>query len=260
MSTTKITLSGTKKTMLYTLYFRAIDARSPRPLVADDWAASVLDRLNVNRLSLVGRSSDRFIGLLRARRIDGWTRDFLAEHPTAVVLHLGCGLDSRAFRLPVPPEVQWYDVDFPEIIELRERFYPDRTNYRQIASSVTEPEWLDEIPSDRPTLIIAEGLLMYLSESDVHRLLASVTERFPGGELIFDGMGRVLARLSKMFGWTLDDPAELERRHPRLRRVDHIDISADYRLIQERWYRNLVGLLRRIPAVRKALHLLRFRF
>ena len=93
-----------------------------------------------------------------ARRVG---RRFSDRHPDAVVLHLGCGLDSRVFRLDPPATVQWFDVDQPDVIELRRKLYSDRDGYQMIASSVTDPAWLESIPADRPVLVVAEGLLMY---------------------------------------------------------------------------------------------------
>src|SRR5690242_12400325 len=118
-------LGGVEKTLLYTLYFRALDQRSSAPIVGDTWAAGVLERIPSDqrgglRTAKLG-ASGRFPPLLRARRLDDWTRDFLARHPDAAVLQLGCGLDSRAFRLDVPATARWYDLDFPAVIELRRR-------------------------------------------------------------------------------------------------------------------------------------------
>jgi O-methyltransferase involved in polyketide biosynthesis len=63
------------------------------------------------------------------------------------VLHLGCGLDSRVFRIDPLATVHWYDIDFPDVIELRRRLYPERHDYTLIPASVTEAGWLDAISS-----------------------------------------------------------------------------------------------------------------
>lgn len=140
-NTEKSQLGGVKQTLLNTLYYRALDQRSKAPIVGDTWAADVLDRIKAdNRKGLwtakLG-ASGRFPPLLRARRLDDWTREFLASHPDASVLHLGCGLDSRAFRLDVPERTRWYDLDFPDVIELRRRLYPERAGYRLLSATVT---------------------------------------------------------------------------------------------------------------------------
>lgn len=108
---------------------------------------------------------------LRATQLDDWSADFLGRHPNAVVLHLGCGMDTRAFRLHPPQDVRWFDVDQPNVIELRRKLYNDRHGCRMVGSSVTDAGWLDETPTDRPALIVAEGLFMYLHEPEVRTLL-----------------------------------------------------------------------------------------
>ena len=101
---------------------------------------------------------------MRAKAFDDWTSPFIDRHPDAIVLHLGCGLDSRVFRVDPPAAVSWFDVDLPEVIELRRRLYPARDDgYRLIGASVTDLGWLREMPRDRPAMVVAEGLMPYLA-------------------------------------------------------------------------------------------------
>ncbi|WP_241564411.1 class I SAM-dependent methyltransferase [Nonomuraea polychroma] len=189
---------------------------------------------------------------LRARFIDRWAAEFLATHPDATVLHLGCGLDTRFHRLAPPPTVRWYDVDYPEVVELRGRLFPERPGYTMIGSSVTELTWLDQVPADRPVLVVAEGLLYYcaygrapngpvlvtqaaasgaysplLDPNEAPALLRAIVERFPGGQFVFDAMNRRGLRMQKLnrpvqkakatLHWSVEGPADLEALHPRLR-------------------------------------------
>ncbi len=128
--------------------------------------------------------ANQYLVVLRAKQLDDWCADFLGRHPEAVVLHLGCGLDGRAFRLEVPESVRWFDIDQPSVIELRPQLYNDTERYRMIGCSVTDPLWLPQIPTGYPTLVVAEGLLMYLTESEVRQLLARLTDRFDSGEML----------------------------------------------------------------------------
>jgi methyltransferase (TIGR00027 family) len=263
-NTEKNQLSGVKETLLYTLYYRAVDQRSKVPIVGDTWAAEVLDQVTADnrkglRTAKLGVSG-RFPPLLRARRLDDWAREFLADHPDACVLHLGCGLDSRAFRLDVPETVRWYDLDFPDVIELRRRLYPERAGYRLLATSAEDQGWLDEIPADRPTLVVAEGVLPYLTETDVRQLLVRLTDRFPSGEMIFDGVAGPTARMTKLFQWSLGDPGELERWNPRLTLVDVVPVVSDFGRIHNRGYRTLFRVLTKFQAMRDSMRLLRYRF
>ena len=176
------------------------------------------------------------------------------------MLHLGCGLDSRAFRLDVPESVQWSDLDFPDVIELRRGLYPERAGYQLLASSVTDPDWLQEIPVDRPTLVVAEGVLPYLTEAEVRQLLVRLIDRLPGGELIFDGVAGPTAHMTKLFQWRLGEPYEIERWNPRLTVLDVVPVVADFERIPSRVYRANFRLMNKIEAMRRAMRLVRCRF
>jgi O-methyltransferase involved in polyketide biosynthesis len=227
MSPEKVDLTGEKATLLATLYGRALDARSPRPILGDELAAEVIGRIDhdFTKTGISARTAPAVA--LRARFIDGWAGEFLAAHPGATVLHLGCGLDTRFHRLAPPPAVRWYDVDYPEVIELRRRLFPERPGYAAIGSSVTELAWLDRVPGDRPVLVVAEGLLYYLDPAEGRALLRAIVDRFPGGEFVFDAMNRRgigMQRLNRpvqkagaTLRWSIEGPGDLLSIHPRLR-------------------------------------------
>ena len=251
MTTAKVDFSSVgwgsvEWTNLVTLYLRAYESRSPHPVLGDHTAAEAVDRIDydfkrIHRTSLP--ANNRYLVALRAKQLDDWCVDFLARHPDAVVLHLGCGLDGRAFRLAPPPSVLWFDVDQPAVIELRRRLYDDIDGYRMIGSSVTDPQWLDYIPTGRPTLVVAEGLLMYLHESEVRQLLGRLTDRFDSGELQFDTLSRLAPLLSKVLTkgiikWGIRDVRELETWNPRLRFLEQTPVLAGYPKIEStplRW-------------------------
>jgi O-methyltransferase involved in polyketide biosynthesis len=227
-------------TNLVTLYLRAYESRSRRPILGDHIAAEAVDRIDydfkrIHRTSLP--ASNQYLVALRAKQLDDWCAAFLARHPDAVVLHLGCGLDGRGFRLAPPPSVLWFDLDQPAVIELRRRLYDDTDSYRMIGSSVTDPQWLDHIPTGRPTLVVAEGLLMYLQESEVRQLLERLTDRFDSGELLFDTLSALAPRLSKVLTrgiitWGIRDARDIETWNPRLRFLEQTSMLAGYRKIE----------------------------
>ncbi len=194
---TKVSLRGVPETLMVTLLARAEDAASPQPILHDDWARRVLERLDY-ALPPEGSGKGGFYTalFLRAALLDAWATEFLSANPEATVLHLGCGLDSRALRLAWGPRVRWIDVDLPEVVELRQEVYlAPAGDYRLIAASVTDDAWLDDIPADRPTLIIMEGLLPYLEPDQARRLVGRLCTRFPGGRIMFDVVGWLYIRL-----------------------------------------------------------------
>jgi methyltransferase (TIGR00027 family) len=221
-------------TNLCTLYLRAYESRSPAPILGDMAAAEAVDRIEYDwaRMRRAMRpGSNQYLVAMRAKQFDDWSGDFLRRHPNAVVLHLGCGIDTRAFRLHPPGTVQWFDIDQPNVIALRRKLYDDRDGYRMIGSSVTDEAWLDEIPTDRPMLMVAEGLVMYLTEPQVRTLLQRIMDRFGSGELIFDTASPMGPRLSKVLTkgitkWGIRDAREIEEWNPRLRFLEKSFVGA----------------------------------
>jgi O-methyltransferase involved in polyketide biosynthesis len=186
MLSEKINLTKEKETMLITLYGRALQSRSKHPILRDTWAEEAVQRVDYDFAKFkVGRRA-ALLFACRATQLDLWTTSFLAEHPDATVLHLGCGLDSRVYRIVPPPTVRWFDLDYPEVIALRRQLYSERAGYSMIGSSLADLSWLDEVPGDRPAMIVAEGVTMYLTEQIMQALLQALTNHFPSGQLAFD--------------------------------------------------------------------------
>lgn len=230
MAREKVSLTGSQETLLITLSGRAMDNRSPRSILHDEESDEALRSIDYDtaRLTRIGRAGARQIAA-RAKEFDRWVARFLDARPECVVLHLGCGLDTRGHRLDPPPTVRWYDVDLPDVIELRRRLYPTSEGQHDIAASATDPHLLDEIPGDRPVLLVAEGLTPYLGTADGIAMLRRVVDHFPGGEMLFDGYNRLgvaWLRLALRIGpykasgahveWAIDDPRDLERAVPGL--------------------------------------------
>lgn len=232
MQTETVALTQEKETLLITLWAKAGESLLSDSLLKDRFAAEAATRIDYDFARLkVDR--DLMVGLaMRAHTLDGWTRDFLGCHDDALVLHLGCGLDSRVFRIDPPANVSWYDLDYPEVIALRHKLYPPRADYRLIGSSVTERGWLDAVPQDRPAMIVAEGLLPYLPEEEVPLLLERLVRHCRSGEIVFDAyspLGLKLIALQPsikatgaVLHWSLDDSAELERQVPGLELVTEL--------------------------------------
>jgi O-methyltransferase involved in polyketide biosynthesis len=250
-------------TLLGTLYLRAWESRAERSILRDHWAAEAVDRIDYDFAKLKKRlrpESNQFLVALRASQLDEWSAAFLARHPDATVLQLGCGLDSRMLRLDPPAPARWFDVDLPKVIEIRRRIYAEHDRYQMIGASVTDLDWLDKVPADRPMLITAEGLLMYLAEDEVRGLLQRLTDHFGSGELIFDGVAPWLTRLVGHAHWGIRNGREIERWNPRLRCVEQLPFTTHYAKIPIRRYRALYRLGNAIPGWRNMFREYRFTF
>jgi O-methyltransferase involved in polyketide biosynthesis len=140
-----------------------------------------------------------------------------------------------------------------------------------IASSVTAPEWLERIPANRTVLIVAEGLTMYLAETDGVALLRRVTERFPAGEMIFDAVLPWGVRDSKYsgfhkttgvtFDWSIANPAKLEHQVPGLTFLEERSLFHTPDLAKMPLGDRLVAhVMNSTKVLRNALKLLHYRF
>ena len=77
-----------------------------------------------------GKSKSKWLAYnmaMRARVFDNWTEEMLRANKDALVLHIGCGLDSRCLRVK-EPYLNWIDADFPEVLSLRKKYYEEKTN------------------------------------------------------------------------------------------------------------------------------------
>ena len=213
----KISLSPEQETLLIPLYAKA---QPGNPLFFDPKARDILDRVDYDFTRLHVPYKTVVLICQRTKKLDAVAKAFLAKRANGVVLHLGCGLDSRFWRVD-NGQVEWYDLDMSPVIDLRQQFYTEHERYHLIASSVTDLDWVNAVVAvDRSVLIVGEGLLMYLDEADVKRLFLRLRECFPGCQLIADVFSRMTARPATKhparrqtggsLGWGIDDPHEVE--------------------------------------------------
>lgn len=184
-------LSPLEQTALLTEYARALDSRWERPILGDSLADRVVGEIDYDFAGLGVSASVVCQTALRAKMLDQRVRAFTAEHPDAVVVDLGAGLDSGPARVRPPETVDWYSVDLPGVIDLRERALPVGQRWHSVAASVADHDWPSSIPGDRPTMVIADGLFAFLSEAVIVSTFRRITEHFASGELAFNDYGRI---------------------------------------------------------------------
>ena len=191
----EIALGDVAATSLITLYCHAIETHSDNPILSDPKSVEITNLLSPI-LAKSGNPLDRTLAegtlnpilvvhiAIRARQYDQYVRDFLERFPDGVVVNVGCGLDSRFLRTD-NRRVHFYDLDLPDVITLKKRFFPETGRYHLIASSVLDDAWMSVVSvHPGPFLFLAEGVFMYLEGEDVRSLVLRLRERFPGAELV----------------------------------------------------------------------------
>ena len=219
MSKQKITLTQEKETLLIPLYSKALEAQRTTPILVDPKAQEILQDIDYDFAKLEVPRQTLVTLAMRAKKLDEYVCAYLAHSFKGLVLHLGCGLDSRVLRTQ-GEKANWYDLDYPDVIELRRHFYTESAHYHMLASSVTNLSWLDQVKESGPACIVAEGLLMYLHEEEVKRLFLILQQRWPGSEFCFDAYSSLTVKGAKNHPslkktgahlyWGIDDPKAIE--------------------------------------------------
>ena len=217
-------LNEVSQTLLIPLYFRALESQRPDALVRDPRAVELAGQLNCDFTEIQKMQKDQVNFLLRMREFDRLARAFLAEHPAGVIVDLGCGLDTRFERVD-NGQCCWYGLDLPEVIELRKELLDETPRSHFIGCSVLDFSWMDLLSSQagKPLLFLAEGVLVYLEEADVRRLVQALAARFPGAELVCEAYSPVVVRFHPrpqavaQPHWGLKDDRDVEAWAPGIR-------------------------------------------
>jgi O-methyltransferase involved in polyketide biosynthesis len=270
-------LSGIEETAFITLHGRVLDAQADEPILADPYAIDAADQVDYDfsRLQPNPRLDlrERLNVAIRAVIIDSWVRSFIDRNPHALVIDLGCGLDSRAFRLAPPPSVDWYDVDFPAMIQFRATVYPQAPTIHPLGTSLNETGWLSELPKDRPAIAVADGLYPFMKKSAFPAMLNAISRHLFAGEFVMNGYTKLSSRMMprvlpavKTLGLVLnegfDDPHDVERWNPDLTLVEQSRLidSPDVEKMPAR-FRWQCKVMRNIPVLaRQDVGVLRYRF
>ncbi|KIX13115.1 class I SAM-dependent methyltransferase [Dethiosulfatarculus sandiegensis] len=186
-------LDNVPETLLIPLRVRYLETQKKDGIIHDPKSVEILDQVDYDFSKTTISKGSQFGVSVRTEILDEQTRKFLSKHPKAVVVNLGCGLDTRFHRLD-NGSVVWFDLDLPEAISLRKHFFPETDRHGFIAKSVLDFSWIEEIPKDLPTLFIAEGLLMYFTESEVRSLFEALGENFPKAEMVLEAMSPFVAK------------------------------------------------------------------
>lgn len=215
-------LDGVSETLLMTLYVRARESQRPDAMLVDEKALEMVKQFDVDFARLRMQRHDEVGVILRMRKFDQIARGFLRRNPEAAVVHIGCGLDTRFERVN-DGRVEWFDLDLPRVIELRQQLIPNEDRrYHALAASIFEDGWLDEVSQymSRPFLFLAEGVFPYFEEAQVKALFLRLRTQFPGAEIAcdahtpfvirMDNLQLALSKVSARLHWGLKQGKDVE--------------------------------------------------
>ena len=148
---------------------------------------------------LGGKSKSKWLAYymgIRSAVFDEWLSQKMDVLENAVVLHIGCGMDSRVLRVGTKGH-KWYDVDFSDVITDRSRYYSETEDYKMLVGDARESDWLSRIPPKGHAVIVLEGVSMYLSHEEMQNLINNLCAHFEEVSLLVDCYSTLAAKMSK---------------------------------------------------------------
>lgn len=184
----KFDITGVPETMIQTLYARAKESRKPNPLIYDKKSIELVERIDYD-FSAADKDTMMSAGVIaRTILLDNMLKDYIHSNPDATIINLACGLDTRFYRVD-NGKIKWYNLDLPEVIQFRKRFFTENNRVSMISSSAMEENWVNNVDTQKvPVLIVIEGLTMYLTEEDVKIILSIITKHFVNATIFMEIM------------------------------------------------------------------------
>jgi len=235
-------LKGVPETQLVTLWARAAETKYDEPIIKDEKAIEIVNKINYDFSKFDKDWLTQINVAVRTEILDKATKAFINKYPDAVIINLGCGLDTRFSRLD-NDKIHWYDLDLPESISIRKQFFNDDKRYKMIPKSVFDYSWIDDIAStNNPVLIIIEGLLIYFSEQEVKNLINKLVAKFEGADILFtmitpeivkrESTHGIFGKMGAKFQWGIKKGEEMEKYNSKIKFIEEW-IYMDYH--KSRW-------------------------
>jgi len=227
-----VELSSLEKTSVVPLWHRAQVSKAHPELLNDVKAIELVNHLDYDFSILEQRFSveDSFRSAVRARQFDDKIRAYISAHPDASIINLGAGLDTSFYRVD-NGSIEWYDLDLPNVVALRNELLPKTDRVKHIAKSLFDVSWCADIDhTDAGFLILAKGILWFFEEADIKGFFSSLADALPGAELICEVSSKFGASIVndslKSAGmdikvkWELEDARVITQWDSRLKLID----------------------------------------
>jgi len=198
------TIKPVGKTALCCSYLRMLDAQSTCPIGSDTLARRFLTEETEDEFGHFAREKHSLNNLAaRHALIDRQVTAILAEIPSANIISIGSGLETRAFRIKGG---KWFEIDDPGIIDYKNRMLPGaecENPLQRIPCDFSHgalERALDQIPGSSTNVFIIEGVFYYLTDEELEQTLKLISNHSPYHRLLCDHITRQFAStFSKRF-------------------------------------------------------------
>lgn len=188
-------MNSVNKTLYIPLYGKSYVSKKGI-ILKDKKAEEIWEK---EQFKLKGKSKSKWLSYymgIRASVFDEWMEEQMTIYPEAVVIHIGCGMDSRVIRVGTNNHY-WFDIDFPDVIAERRKYYNENEHYKMINGDVRESDWLTKIPNNKHAIVVLEGVSMYLTNLELKKLISNIGNHFETVNLLMDCYSSFAAKMSK---------------------------------------------------------------
>jgi len=179
MSTVDSAITHVSDTALLVAGCRAAESERTDAFFHDPFAARLAGERGMAMFHALPHGKIMGFGVaIRTRFLDELLLDALESTGVAIVVSAGAGLDTRPWRLELPPDLRWLEVDFPAILDYKdslmatEKLACRRERLTVNLNDAAQRRAVYAAVGAAPALMITEGLLMYLPAATVESLAA----------------------------------------------------------------------------------------
>ncbi len=252
-TTTTSKITHISDTALWVAVYRAMETKRKDALFHDPYAELLAGKRGKQIVkNLKDGKASAWSMIVRTVVLDEFVYKVIKEDGVDTVVNLAAGLDTRPYRLELPPSLRWIEVDLPDILTYKEQKLADakpRCSLERVRLDLTDPaarkKFFERINRDsKRVLVITEGLLVYLTQEDVATLASDLYSQPNFRWWIMDLLSPVLldwlkkrsfkqftegnvkmhfapdggADFFKPFGWKADDLRSVAKEARRLKR------------------------------------------
>ena len=221
-------MNEVNKTLFIPLYGKSFVSKKGI-ILNDPYAEDIWEK---EKFKIKRKSKSKWLAYymaMRARVFDDWTIEKIKEIDNPLVLHIGCGLDSRYQRVSAKlneQELSWFDLDFEDVIKTRKKYFKETNQYKMIPFNMANANDINSLPSSKNVVIILEGISMYLTNKELISFFNLINKKYLNVYILMDVYTTFGVKMSKIKNpvkdvgvnkvYGLDDPFLL---------VSHNDIS-----------------------------------
>ena len=183
----KVELGDIQKTLFMPVWARAVETTKEYSFLVDRTALEIMDTVDFDFSQMTDNLEEisQIAWIARCKRFDLIVSRFITDHPLGTIVNIGCGLDT-SYERANGSAIRWYDLDLPDVIELKRKFQKETAGRKFISCSFLDTKWFEGIVIKDSILFISAGVFVYFEELEIRDFIIKVADRFDDCEMFFD--------------------------------------------------------------------------